>query len=96
MPCTLQRAYIQIFTNRECNELELPSNIPSPRILCAGVIGGGVDSCLGDSGGPLQVVDNGMFVLTGIVSFGFGCGKVGYPGIYTNVYYFLDWIKENT
>jgi secreted trypsin-like serine protease len=37
-----------------------------------------------------------FFRFTGIVSYGFGCGKMGYPGLYTNVYYFLDWIKENT
>jgi secreted trypsin-like serine protease len=36
-----------------------------------------------------------VFSFTGIVSYGFGCGKIGYPGIYTNVYYFLDWIKDN-
>ncbi|XP_023717605.2 uncharacterized protein LOC111869941 [Cryptotermes secundus] len=95
LPCTLQRAYIQIFTSKECNESELPSHTSNPRVLCAGVIGGGVDSCQGDSGGPLQVVDNGAFVLAGIVSYGFGCGKMGYPGLYTNVYFSLDWIKEN-
>lgn len=95
MPCVLQGAYIEIFTAEECRESKLPSQVPNPRILCAGVIGGGVDSCKGDSGGPLQVVDNGKFVLAGIVSYGFGCGKIGYPGIYTNVYYFLDWIKAN-
>jgi secreted trypsin-like serine protease len=36
------------------------------------------------------------FCFTGIVSYGFGCGKIGYPGLYTNVYYFLEWIKEKT
>jgi hypothetical protein len=45
MPCTLQRAYIQIFTIKQCNESELPSHTSNPRVLCAGVIGGGVDSC---------------------------------------------------
>jgi hypothetical protein len=45
MPCTLQRAYIQIFSISQCNEFELPSYTSNPRVLCAGVIGGGVDSC---------------------------------------------------
>jgi hypothetical protein len=45
MPCTLQRAYIQIFTISQCNESELPLYTSNPRVLCAGVIGGGVDSC---------------------------------------------------
>jgi len=45
MPCALQGAYIEIFTAQECKESKLPSQVPNPRILCAGVIGGGVDSC---------------------------------------------------
>jgi len=45
MPCALQGAYIEIFTADECKESKLPSQVPNPRILCAGVIGGGVDSC---------------------------------------------------
>jgi hypothetical protein len=45
MPCTLQGAYIQIFAAEQCKESELPSQVPNPRILCAGVTGGGVDSC---------------------------------------------------
>lgn len=45
MPCALQGAYIEIFTAEECKESNLPSQVPNPRILCAGVIGGGVDSC---------------------------------------------------
>lgn len=45
MPCTLHRAYIQVFANTECKLLELPLHTPNPLVLCAGVIGGGVDSC---------------------------------------------------
>jgi hypothetical protein len=45
LPCTLQRAYIQIFTIKECNESGLPSHTLKPWLLCAGVIDGGVDSC---------------------------------------------------
>lgn len=45
LPCTLQRAYIQIFTIKQCNESQLLSHTSNPRVLCAGVIGGGVDSC---------------------------------------------------
>ncbi|XP_049311320.1 anionic trypsin-2-like [Bactrocera dorsalis] len=49
------------------------------------------DSCTGDSGGPL--ICNGS--LTGIVSFGFGCGVPYRAGYYTNVTSYLDWIREN-
>ncbi|XP_034255279.1 trypsin-like [Thrips palmi] len=49
-------------------------------MICAGF--GGKDSCKGDSGGP--VVDDQQ-VQVGIVSWGVGCGDVGYPGLYSNL-----------
>ena len=30
----------------------------------------------------------------GIVSFGNGCGKADYPGIYTNIALYNDWIQD--
>jgi len=50
-------------------------------------------SCRGDSGGPLTTLDTrGRTTLTGIVSGGISCGK-GYPGWYTKVEFFKDWIE---
>ncbi|XP_018568809.1 serine protease 7-like [Anoplophora glabripennis] len=58
------------------------------------------DSCPGDSGGPMQVAAavNGepRYVQQGIVSFGHRfCGTEGYPGVYTRVAYYMDWILDN-
>ena len=53
---------------------------------------GGADSCQGDSGGPLNC--NGK--LAGIVSFGIGCGRPMYPGIYTKVEHYTSWIESIT
>ncbi|XP_037622921.1 trypsin-3-like [Sebastes umbrosus] len=58
-------------------------------MICAGSRLGGKDSCQGDSGGPL--ICNGR--LEGVVSWGIGCAYAYYPGVYTKVRNYLDWMK---
>lgn len=57
--------------------------------LCAGNIDGGINACSGDSGGPLVCKNK----LCGIVSYGKRCGKKGYPGVYTEVSNYINWVK---
>ena len=91
-------------TNIDCIEQSLWSkNEIIDSRLCAGYIDeGGVDACQGDSGGPLVCecktdapIYNDRFCLTGVVSVGRGCALPGYPGVYTRVTSFMDWIKSN-
>lgn len=61
--------------------------------ICAGSTG--VDTCQGDSGGPLYVIDpvTLRYVVSGVTSYGVSCGV--YPGVYTRVSYFTNWITDN-
>jgi secreted trypsin-like serine protease len=61
-------------------------------MICAGEAG--KDSCQGDSGGPLFVMTNGAADEIGIVSRGVGCGREGWPGIYTKVENYGGWIAD--
>ncbi|XP_054083136.1 serine protease easter-like [Zeugodacus cucurbitae] len=59
----------------------------------------GVDTCKGDSGGPLMLIQsyNGResCLLIGITSFGPRvCGQEGFPGVYTRVDAFISWIQS--
>ncbi|XP_043120069.1 trypsin-like [Puntigrus tetrazona] len=62
--------------------------IITQNMFCAGFMRGKKDSCEGDSGGP--VVCGGK--LKGVVSFGNGCAKPYFPGVYVEVCRYTRWI----
>ncbi|KAH9490160.1 hypothetical protein Btru_051228 [Bulinus truncatus] len=55
-----------------------------------------VDTCMGDSGGPLFCLDDvtSKWNLVGVTSYGEGCARPGIPGVYSDVSYFYNWIQE--
>ena len=63
------------------------------RFLCAGGEEG-KDACKGDGGGGLACEVAGQWVLSGVVSWGLGCGQEGVPGVYVEVEKYTHWIQS--
>uniref|UniRef100_A0A3B3C2V7 Transmembrane serine protease 9 n=1 Tax=Oryzias melastigma TaxID=30732 RepID=A0A3B3C2V7_ORYME len=89
----LQKAEVKIIEQADC-QLSYGDAL-TPNMMCAGLMEGGRDTCLGDSGGPLTCRDlSGRWFIAGVTSWGHGCGRVGFPGVYTRVTSVRKWISK--
>ncbi|XP_058791264.1 transmembrane protease serine 9-like [Phymastichus coffea] len=89
----VQEVSVPILSTEQCRRMKYRASRITENMLCAG--NGSQDSCQGDSGGPLLVDEAGRLEIAGIVSWGVGCGRPGYPGVYTRVNRYLHWIRLN-
>ncbi|PRD33952.1 UNVERIFIED_CONTAM: Proclotting enzyme [Trichonephila clavipes] len=91
----LRQVTIPVWDNDECDRVYRFERI-TESFLCAGSPENGEDACQGDSGGPLMTInEEGRWEVIGIVSWGRRCGDPTFPGVYTRVTTYLDWINEN-
>ncbi|XP_032328554.1 transmembrane protease serine 13 isoform X4 [Camelus ferus] len=88
----LREVQVSIIDFKKCNDYLVYDSYLTPRMMCAGDLRGGRDSCQGDSGGPLVCEQNNRWYLTGVTSWGTGCGQRNKPGVYTKVTEVLPWI----
>ncbi len=88
----LMEVQVPIISNELCN---FSYGIITENMLCAGYENGGYDACQGDSGGPLVLPSNeNQWRLAGVVSFGFGCARPRFYGVYARVANFTEWLEE--
>jgi secreted trypsin-like serine protease len=88
----LRKVEVPFVSDSRCAELlgrEGYGIVPSDMICAGDTTRGGKDSCQGDSGGPLLRRHENGWVQVGIVSWGVGCGRAEFPGIYTQISRFL-------
>jgi secreted trypsin-like serine protease len=94
----LRAAKVPFVSDSRCDRAYAWSghDVVGSKMLCAGNLArGGVDSCQGDSGGPLVRRNGaGRWVQVGVVSWGNGCARPGFPGVYTQVSTYADDIAE--
>ncbi|CAL4090791.1 unnamed protein product, partial [Meganyctiphanes norvegica] len=95
---------VEVANAMECEANYSQKNIPlfstiypkgfTDTIIC---VGRHNDVCRGDSGGPLVLEGpDSLLEQVGVVSTGYGCGNARFPGIYTRVDQYLDWIMQVT
>uniref|UniRef100_A0A2A4IYT6 Peptidase S1 domain-containing protein n=1 Tax=Heliothis virescens TaxID=7102 RepID=A0A2A4IYT6_HELVI len=94
--CYLQEVELPILSNEACRRANYTPTMIGDGMLCAGDPKKGMkDTCQGDSGGPLSAErSDKRHEQLGVVSWGIGCGRPGYPGVYTRVTKYLDWIRN--
>lgn len=92
-PASLMKVDVKVWANERCRRSygsSAPGGI-TKHMLCASDTN--KDSCSGDSGGPLFIC-RGTCTQIGIVSWGIGCAKAQYPGVYTRVTEMMPWIRR--
>ncbi|KAK8386701.1 hypothetical protein O3P69_017871 [Scylla paramamosain] len=96
----LKEAELDVLPKGSCIDA-YSSNFNPNKMICAGKLNGAADACQGDSGGPLiqrgereEEEEKAVWVVVGVVSFGNGCGRPGFPGAYTRTSAFLPWLKK--
>nr|BDQ68758.1 clotting factor G beta subunit i2 [Limulus polyphemus] len=100
----LRELELPVVTNELCNKSYQTISFSglnrgiTDDMICAGYQEGGRDSCEGDSGGPLMYHDptTGRVELVGVVSFGFGCARPNFPGVYTRLSSYGNWFQKVT
>lgn len=84
-------------SSESCRKVYVDYRI-TDNMFCAGYARGKMDSCAGDSGGPLLCRDlrkpDHPWTIFGITSFGEGCGKRGKFGIYARLSNYVRWITK--
>jgi len=94
---TLREADLPIISTYECSSKydKLKNYMITDKQICALDTSREKDACHGDSGGPLLTRSGNSWKQIGIVSFGKACVS-GYPGVYTKVSEYLNWIQSIT
>ncbi|XP_064072607.1 trypsin-1-like isoform X2 [Vanessa tameamea] len=93
LPAIVQEVRVPILSLTQCRGMKYRASRITNNMLCAGRAS--TDSCQGDSGGPLLLQKGDRFQIVGIVSWGVGCGRPGYPGVYTRITRYLPWLRAN-
>lgn len=70
-----------------------PPTVVTGNMFCAAA--SQKDTCNGDSGGPIVIkAADGGWRQVGVVSFGASCASDAFPGVYTRLSRYIDWVAQ--
>mmetsp|Transcript_37883 Transcript_37883/g.77096 ORF Transcript_37883/g.77096 Transcript_37883/m.77096 type:complete len:681 (+) Transcript_37883:445-2487(+) len=92
MANTLNEVEVHAISQSQCQSMY--GGYLQDNMFCA--MDAGRDACQGDSGGPLVKLGSGpdSDVLTGVVSWGYGCASATHAGVYSRLSYNYAWIRD--
>ncbi|XP_042120487.2 transmembrane protease serine 12 [Peromyscus maniculatus bairdii] len=92
----LQEARVHFISREVCNSEQSYGGVIPNTSFCAGHENGTFDTCRGDSGGPLMcyLPEHKRYFVMGITSYGHGCGRKHFPGVYSNPAFFQQWLTD--
>ncbi|XP_046923059.1 uncharacterized protein LOC124502440 isoform X2 [Lynx rufus] len=93
----LQEAEVHYISRKICDSEQSYGQIIPNTSFCAGDEDGIFDTCRGDSGGPLMcyLPEHRRFFVMGITSYGYGCGRKNFPGVYCGPSFYQQWLTDH-
>ncbi|XP_064347309.1 transmembrane protease serine 12 [Camelus dromedarius] len=93
----LQEAEVHYISRNFCNSEKSYGGIIPNTSFCAGDEDGVFDTCRGDSGGPLMcyLPEHKRYFVMGITSYGYGCGRKNFPGVYSGPVFYQKWLTDH-
>uniref|UniRef100_UPI0034A26E80 transmembrane serine protease 12 isoform 3 precursor n=1 Tax=Rattus norvegicus TaxID=10116 RepID=UPI0034A26E80 len=90
----LQEAKVHFISREICNSDRSYGGVIPNTSFCAGHENGTFDTCRGDSGGPLMcyLTEHKRYFVMGVTSYGHGCGRRHFPGVYSSPSFFQQWL----
>ena len=95
-PDQLQKVSLPIVSHADA-VAAYPDQVVNDSHIVAGFVGeAGKAACQGDSGGALVVpsLSTGQPLMAGIVSWGIGCARSEFPGVYARVSMISEWVAQ--
>nr|ACO10194.1 Trypsin epsilon precursor [Caligus rogercresseyi] len=88
----LMEVELDIYDIKECQKVYTNVQDMDKTMICTLTPSKGF--CAGDFGDPLVTKDKDTNKLSGLAAWGFGCASKDYPGVYTDVTRFKEWIES--